>query len=61
MFGTDIDGRIASMIKSGMHSNSANLPLIVVADSFGRIIYFSQGYNTSLEAQVLKALAQAGN
>ena len=61
VFGTDIDGRIASMIKSGMHSNSANLPLIVVADSFGRIIYFSQGYNTSLEAQLLKALAQAGN
>ena len=61
VFGTDIDGRIASMIKSGMHSNSANLPLIVVADSFGRIIYFSQGYDTSLEAQLLKALAQAGN
>ena len=61
VFGTDIDGRIASMIRSGMHSNSANLPLIVVADSFGRIIYFSQGYNTSLEAQLLKALSQAGN
>lgn len=60
-FGTDVDGRIASMIKSGMNSNGANLPLIVVADSFGRIIYFSQGYNTSLEAQLLKALAQAGN
>ena len=61
VFGTDIDGRIASMIKSGMHSNSANLPLIVFADSFGRIIYFSQGYNTSLESQLLKVLAQAGN
>ena len=61
VFGTDIDGRIASMIKSGMNSKGANLPLIVVADSFGRIIYFSQGYNTSLEAQLLKALAQAGN
>ena len=61
VFGTDVDGRIASMIKSGMNSNGANLPLIVVADSFGRIIYFSQGYNTSLEAQLLKALSQAGN
>ena len=61
VFGTDVDGRTASMIKSGMHSNGANLPLIVVADSFGRIIYFSQGYNTSLESQLLKVLAQAGN
>lgn len=47
-YGRDIDGKVADMLISGASSESDRMPVIIVGDSFGRIIYFSQGYNTSL-------------
>lgn len=58
VYGTDVNGKVSSMIEEGMHINRTNLPLVVVADSFGRIVYFSQGYNTSLESQLLKVMSE---
>lgn len=51
--GRDADGKIKKMIVEGMHHDGpARLPIIAIADSFGRIVYFSEGYNTSLASQL---------
>lgn len=48
VYGRDVAGKVQQMLLNGMESASPTLPVVVVADSFGRIVYFSQGYNTSL-------------
>ncbi|MBQ5396483.1 MAG: transglutaminase domain-containing protein [Alistipes sp.] len=51
-FGVDVDDKVRSMICSGCNSTSKTLPVIAVCDTFGRVVYFSQGYNTSLADQL---------
>lgn len=51
-FGVDVDDKVRSMICSGCNSSSKTLPVVAVCDSFGRVVYFSQGYNTSLAEQL---------
>lgn len=48
VYGRDVDGKVMRMLSSGVSSDSGRLPVIVVGDSFGRIVYYTQGYNTSL-------------
>ena len=48
IYGVDTDGKVAAMLASGAGAKNFRLPVIAVGDSFGRIVYFSQGYNTSL-------------
>ncbi|MCQ2142710.1 MAG: hypothetical protein MJY56_01440 [Bacteroidales bacterium] len=51
--GRDIDGKVRKMLLEGVgHEGNARLPLIAIADSFGRIVFFSEGYNTSLATQL---------
>ncbi len=54
-YGTDTDGKILKMIYDGCKPQSRRLPAVIIADSFGRVVYFSQGYNTSL-AENIKAI-----
>ena len=42
---------------AGCSTTFDRLPVIVVADSFGRIVYFSQGYNTSLATDLRHILS----
>ncbi|MBP9987028.1 MAG: transglutaminase domain-containing protein [Bacteroidales bacterium] len=56
VYGTDPDGSVFKMLADGVDAGNARLPLIAVADSFGRVVYFSQGYNTSLNSQLTKVL-----
>jgi hypothetical protein len=51
-YGTDPANKVRQMLCSGCNSQSPTLPVIAVCDSFGRIVYFSQGYNTSLAEQL---------
>ena len=51
-YGIDIDGKVKSMLGKGCNSSSPTLPVIALCDSFGRIVYFSQGYNTSMAEQL---------
>ena len=51
-FGVDVDDKVRSMICSGCNSKSKTLPVVAICDSFGRVVYFSQGYNTSLADQL---------
>ena len=55
VYGIDTGGKVAAMLASGAGAESFRLPVVAVGDSFGRIVYFSQGYNTSL-AEDLRAV-----
>ena len=57
-YGTDPDGRIQKMIYDGCMKESGVLPVVVIADSFGRVVFYSQGYNTSLSEQLRTVIDQ---
>ena len=57
IFGSDPDGRIRAML-SAAGTPGDRLPLVALCDSFGRIVYLSKGYNTSLAADLRRAIAQ---
>ena len=50
--GVDTGGKVASMLCEGCKSASRTMPVVAVCDSFGRVVYFTQGYNTSLADQL---------
>ncbi|MBR5723940.1 MAG: transglutaminase domain-containing protein [Bacteroidales bacterium] len=54
VFGTDPDGRI----RGALAEPGDRLPLIALCDSFGRIVYLSKGYNTSLAEDLRRAIRQ---
>lgn len=48
-FGYDYDGQTSAMLGSMLKIEDMNrLPVVVVADTFGRVLYISTGYNISL-------------
>ena len=51
-YGVDVSGKVKQMLCEGCNSTSKTLPVIAICDTFGRIVYFSQGYNTSLGEQI---------
>ncbi|MCF0176449.1 MAG: transglutaminase domain-containing protein [Bacteroidales bacterium] len=56
--GNDDDKAVLAMLTSGCKSESLQLPVIALCDSFGRIVYFSQGYNTSLGEELKKVTSR---
>ena len=54
----DEDGSILEMLCAGCKSDSRQKPVVTICDSFGRIVYFSQGYNTSLAEDLKRVLPQ---
>ena len=54
-YGVDIDGSIRKMIAKEMKlSGEGSLPLIVLADTFNRVVFFSQGYTIGLGDRLVK-------
>lgn len=51
-YGTDPGDKVQEMIYDGCKPDSGRLPVVIIADSFGRVVYYSQGYNTSLSEQL---------
>ncbi|MEG0162650.1 MAG: transglutaminase domain-containing protein, partial [Mucinivorans sp.] len=52
-FGYDQDGAVSRMIGTGVDvKDMARMPVVVVGDSFGRVVYVSTGYNTSIGEQL---------
>lgn len=49
---------IVKTLTASVKSESNRLPIIVVADSFGRVVYYSQGYNTSLGVDLKRVINQ---
>lgn len=56
-YGNDTDGKIAGMIYEGCKPDAKRQPVIIIADSFGRVVYFSQGYNTSLAENIKSVIS----
>ncbi|MEG1543782.1 MAG: transglutaminase-like domain-containing protein [Tannerellaceae bacterium] len=56
-YGIDADGGITSMLAKAMNLTNANtLPIFVIADTFGRVVFVSQGYTIGLGEQMLKVI-----
>ena len=54
-FGVDIDGKMRDMIAAEMKlDKGGSLPLILVADTFNRVVFFSQGYSIGLGERLVK-------
>ena len=56
-YGSDINDSITSMLREGTGSDKSQLPVIVIADSFGRIMFISEGYDTSLGSKIKAVIA----
>ena len=54
-FGTDIDGKILSELCTEMHINNPTLPIFIIADTFNRVVFLSEGYTIGLGEQIIKA------
>ena len=60
VWGTDIDDKIYNEIVTNMKLQNPNRPLILVADTFNRVVFMSQGYSISLGEQLVKVIKQLG-
>ncbi|MBO7318368.1 MAG: transglutaminase domain-containing protein, partial [Bacteroidales bacterium] len=58
VWGTDIDATIYNEIVANMKLQSPQRPIIIVADTFNRIVFISQGYSINLGEQLLKVIHQ---
>jgi hypothetical protein len=52
-FGTDVDGKIAAELTDALHLTSSERPLFIIADTFNRIVFMSQGYTIGLGEQMI--------
>lgn len=56
-WGIDVDGRIQKEIADNMHlMSSTQLPIFVIADTFNRVVFVSQGYTIGLGEQLMKVI-----
>ena len=54
-FGIDINGQMRNMIASEMKlAKGGRLPLIILADTFNRVVFFSQGYTIGLGESLVR-------
>lgn len=54
-YGIDADGSMRRMMMEGMDlEGEGRLPLVVVADTFNRVVFFSQGYSIGLGDRLVK-------
>ena len=57
IYGTDTGGRITNRIVEALKlPNPDTLPIVVIADTFGRIVFVSQGYTIGLGEQMKKII-----
>lgn len=62
-YGSDPDGNIRQTLLSAVdkgvkYTDNIRLPLILVADSFGRVVFISKGYDTSLTQKLQQLIPQ---
>ena len=56
-YGIDIDNNITNMLVDAMKlPNADSLPIFVIADTFGRVVFVSQGYTIGLGEQMMKVI-----
>ncbi|MDR1408614.1 MAG: transglutaminase-like domain-containing protein [Tannerella sp.] len=54
--GIDTDGTAARLARELHLPNATTLPIFIIADSFGRIVYVSQGYTIGIGDEMLKVI-----
>ncbi|MDR1938653.1 MAG: transglutaminase domain-containing protein, partial [Tannerellaceae bacterium] len=56
-YGVDAEHLVSDMLVSAMHLPDARtLPIFVIADTFGRVVFVSQGYTIGLGEQLLQTI-----
>lgn len=56
-YGVDKGGEVAGMLRQSLElTNMNDLPVFVVADTFGRVVFVSQGYRIGLGEQMMKVI-----
>lgn len=56
-YGIDADNHIQKEIASAMKlSNASQLPIFIIADTFNRVVFVSQGYTIGLGEQLMKVI-----
>lgn len=56
-YGVDKGGEVSKMLKQSLElSNMADLPVFVVGDTFGRVVFVSQGYRIGMGEQMMKVI-----
>ena len=56
-FGVDINHQIQKQIATNMHlSHQDQLPMFIVADTFNRVVFVSQGYTIGLGEQLMEVI-----
>ena len=58
VWGTDINNNIYNEIVANMKLENPNRPIILVADTFNRVVFMSQGYSIGLGEQLVKVIKQ---
>ncbi len=56
-YGIDVDGAIQNQIATEMHSsNKSSLPMVIIGDTFDRVVFFSQGYTIGTGEQLMNVI-----
>lgn len=55
-FGVDMDGAVVDAIKRNLKLGTDNLPIFIVADTFNRVVFVSQGYTIGLGEQIKRVI-----
>jgi transglutaminase-like putative cysteine protease len=55
-YGIDISGVAATLARSLNLPNATTLPIFAIADSFGRVVFVSQGYTIGIGEQMMKVI-----
>lgn len=58
VLGVDADGRIADELVEGKLMQGGERPVLLIADTFNRVVFASQGYNIGLGEQLIKTAKQ---
>ena len=55
-YGIDIDGAIQKEMCEAMRLTNSQLPIFLIADTFNRVVFVSQGYTIGLGAQLMQVI-----
>ena len=55
-YGIDTDDSIRKGIVQAMNLNNSILPVFIIADTFNRVVFVSQGYTIGLGEQLMKVV-----
>lgn len=56
IYGIDVDGIVQRDIAESMKLNKSALPIFIIADTFNRVVFVSQGYTIGLGNQLMKTI-----